>query len=110
MRKLVSIHVSGRRWWQRSYGNTYCSAIAYANYSDGTSEQVNIPRQYGYGDFYVQAAADALQKAGHLPGRKPSPNGGHEPLWTYCNDRGISFTYEACDVPREKDLHSFRDN
>jgi hypothetical protein len=96
-----SIQVSGRRWFQRTYGNTYCTASIYVN---GVKVHT-LPRQYGYGDYYLQAAGEWLDANGYTPDReKHASTGGMEPLWRYCNDRGISFLYSVSDVSRQKDL------
>ena len=105
MKDIASIHVGGRRWFQRSYGNTYCSAVVSITFKDGTVEALAIPKQYGYGDFYLQAATDALERAGYMPGRHHAANGSADPAWRYFrDDRGIPFDYSATDVTRERDL------
>jgi hypothetical protein len=102
---ITAIHIAGRRWFQRTYGNTYCSAVVTITFQDGSSEQINIPKQYGYGDFYLQAATDALERAGYMPDRKHAANGSAEPAWRYFrDDRKIPFHYSAIDVSRERDL------
>lgn len=95
-----SIQVSGRRWFQKTYGNTYCTASIYV---DGAKVHT-LPRQYGYGDYYLQAAGEWLDANGYTPDREKYHSGGSEPLWRYCNDRGIAFLYSATDVQRQKDL------
>ena len=105
MRTIASIQVSGRRWFQRSAGNTYCSANILITFTDASTESIRVPKQYGYGDFYLQAATDALEQAGYMPGREHASNGSAEPAWRYFrDDRNIPFFYFATDVSREKDL------
>lgn len=53
---VETIHIEGRRWFDRQYGNTYHSVRAYVN---GTLVFVG-PFQYGYGDQYVQTAMEGL--------------------------------------------------
>ncbi len=102
---IASIAVNGRRWFQRSAGNTYCSAHVLITFQDGTVAELAIPKQYGYGDMYLQAATDALERAGYMPGRHHAANGGAEPAWRYFReDRKIPFHYNATDVARERDL------
>lgn len=50
--KIKSLHVEGRRWFDRINGNTYCAAKVYI---DG-AHVITTDWQYGYGDFYQQAA------------------------------------------------------
>lgn len=101
MNKPKSIHVSGRRWFQRTYGNTYHSAAIVV---DGKTVHT-FTRTYGYGEMYLQNAREWLKSAGYLPGIEEHENGGGEPLWRYCQRTGIVFTYECTDVARQKDLH-----
>lgn len=96
---MNNITILGRRWFQRTYGNTYFTAKIYI---DG--ELVHeIPKSYGYGDYYVQAAGEWLHDNGYT-NQKAQVNGGYEPLWSYCSQNGIAFTYQATDVARKKDL------
>lgn len=84
--------VYGRLWRDR-YGNTYFTAQIVVNeYEVGT-----LPLQYGYGNQYVQAAAEWLAKHGYISSDK-------EPLHYYCSKHGIVFEYEAEYVSRKKDL------
>ena len=99
-RKPTSIGVIGRRWFQRSYGNTYFSAAIYV---DGEAVHY-IDYEYGYGNQYLQAATEWLYDNGYLPGLKQYSYGGMEPLWQYCDRKGIKCSYEAIDVARKKDL------
>jgi len=90
-----NIMVTGRRWFQRTYGNTYFSAVGYV---DGDIK-ATIDFEYGYGDHYIDCIADALERAGHMPGREEN-----QPLWQYCNDHNIKYNYSVSDVERKKDL------
>jgi len=85
--KPVSIMVIGYRWFDRVNGNTYHSAMVYF---DGQAV-ARAPFQYGYGDQYVSSALEIIRKAGLLD----CPEG--TPLWQYCRDNGITFTYQAHD-------------
>lgn len=97
---MTSLTVIGRRWFQRTYGNTYNTAQVIV---DGETV-VKTPRQYGYGDHYLDLAADALEDLGLMPNRERYSHGGAESLWRWAERNGIKFTSSAIDVPREKDL------
>lgn len=98
-KKIHSITILGRRWFQKSYGNTYFTAYIYVN-----GEQVHaMPQEYGYGDQYAHSSMDWLEKAGHIT-RKAYANGGHEGIWQTAERLGIAITYHAQDVARERDL------
>ncbi len=95
-----SITVIGRRWFQRTYGNTYHTAEILI---DGVTVH-KTPRQYGYGSAYEDSAAAWLESAGYIT-RKAYANGGHEPLWQVVRERmGLNWQSLAIDVSRERDL------
>ena len=97
--KIVSITIIGRRWFQRTYGNTYHTATILVN-----GQHVHkTAEEYGYGDQYVDTAARWLEKFGYMD-RKKYDNGGHEPARIWAERNGIAFTYQAVDVARERDL------
>lgn len=96
---MTSLTIIGRRWFQKSYGNTYNTAQIIV---DG--EMVaKTPRQYGYGEHYLTIAGETLERMGLLALQKHD-NGSHQPLWQWAADNGVKFSYQTIDVPREKDL------
>lgn len=98
--KTKSITIIGRRWFNRGPGNTYHSAEIIVN-----GELVGgIDFAYGYGEQYLQNAADWLEANGYMPDREHHQNGSADPLWYYCRERGIQFVYSVSDVSRKKDL------
>ena len=99
MENVKSITVIGKRWFDKNYGNTYCSSKVYF---DGTLV-LEIPMEYGYGSFYIQNAVDKLDKAGLIKIRRYD-NGGHEALWQFCERNNIQLNDQVFDVRRKKDL------
>jgi len=95
-----SIVVTGRRWFQRTYGNTYhsCQIIV-----DGVSIE-GIEFVYGYGDHYLTNAAAKLEEQGYIYRERYEASGGMESLWQVCERMGITLNYSATDVSRKKDL------
>ncbi len=91
-----SICVLGRRWFQKTNGNTYHTAEIFVN----GDFKVRTPRCYGYGDHYMQTAHEWLQENGYLP----SGSDATASLWWVCDDNGINLTYTEMDVPRRMDL------
>jgi hypothetical protein len=90
---VYKIEIWGRRWFQRTYGNTYHSARVYVN-----DKLVHtIPFAYGYGSQYEQSAWDWLAANGYVNPTKHA-NGGYEPPWAYCRDKGIEYSAHAEDV------------
>ena len=98
--KVKSIVVVGKRWFQRGPGNTYCTAEILVN---GKLVHKTEP-EYGYGDYYLQAAGEWLDKNGYLPDIERYQTGGRETLWRYCERKKIAFSSSVSDVSRERDL------
>ena len=93
---MKTLTILGRRWFQKTYGNTYHTATILI---DG--KQVHItPEEYGYDDQYLQTAWDWLIKEKRIPGLVKT-NMGPRP---YCEANGITLHYSASDVSRERDL------
>jgi len=90
-KKIVSIHVEGRKWFDKVNGNTYHSSTSHIAYSNGTSKEVYTPMAYGYGNQYQYSA-----KAAIFGKDKRS-------LWGICDDKGIVFSYSESDV-KKRDL------
>jgi hypothetical protein len=87
------------RSWVDIYGNTYHSRRVWLDGQRVTEAESNFC--YGYGDHYLTEAAEALAKAGLLPGY----DGGA--LWRHCEDNGISLFCRCDRVRRKRDLHDF---
>lgn len=99
MKKPESISIYGRRWFSRTYGNTYFTVAIYVD-----NELVHqSDREYGYGDYYAQAAGEWLAENGYIVPKKYD-HGGQEALWLYCRNNDIKFTNEVADVKRQRDL------
>lgn len=60
---MPNLHIEGRRWFQRLYGNTYHSVRIF---KDGAM-LVCLPFEYGYGDCYLQTALNWLKVNNHAP-------------------------------------------
>lgn len=95
----MSYHVSGRRWFQRTYGNTYNTVRIY---KDGKLI-ADLPLEYGYGDYYLQRAHEWLGQHDFPELAEKRENGGWVHHTTiFFREHGIS--YDVADVPRQKDL------
>lgn len=85
------IHIAGRRWFQRSAGNTYHAVTVHLP----GGETLSSGRHYGYGEQYLQTAWELLAARGLVQGNY----GGTRIL------RGrYGITYDVADVGRERDL------
>lgn len=79
------VRIEARRWFQKSYGNTYHSVKVYRNKKLIGHE----PFTYGYGDQWIQTAQKFLPEL-----ETPTLKG----------LRDIGATYSLKDVKRKKDL------
>lgn len=69
--KIQSIMVIGKRWFDKVNGNTYCAARVYINGKFSFA----VPWQYGYENYYEQAAREELHKRGIVPQERHSWGG-----------------------------------
>ena len=89
MKRIETLKIHGKRWLQKSYGNTYHTITVIVN---GSEMKSGIT--YGYGNHYLQTAADMLRNAGY---EIPENNGEAYAMMT-------KYDHEATDVKRKKDL------
>ncbi len=61
MTKIQSIRIYARRWFQKSYGNTYHRTHVYIVTSDGKEHSYDSGIHYGYDEQYIQTAVDILK-------------------------------------------------
>jgi hypothetical protein len=99
-KKIRSITIIGRRWFQRTYGNTYHSVKVYVDgdcvYSSG--------QVYGYDEAYIQTAWQWLRSNGYAPDAAEYEHGGCEAIWQWAERNNVTLVREVSDVAREKDL------
>lgn len=56
----MAITITAKRWFQKSYGNTYHSVEVSKLVDDSWQTVGRVPFCYGYGDHYLNTAADIL--------------------------------------------------
>lgn len=88
----MSLHIEGRRWFQRGPGNTYHSVRIF---KDGELI-ITLPYQYGYGDGFLQTAIDWLKENKLIPSNA-------EYGTRYLREE-LHGTYSVIDVTRKGDL------
>lgn len=89
MKKIESMRIEAKRWFQRSYGNTYHTVKVFVN-----DEVLRSDITYGYGNHYLQTAAELLKANGY-----EIPENNSEAF------RLVSrFDHTVEDVKRKKDL------
>jgi hypothetical protein len=94
-KKMKSLILFGRKWFDYKFGNTYHSVSIVVD-----SICVHrVPFEYGYGDQYVQTAVDWLREHGYLSDWERDDN-----LRVYFERKGIDYYSESANVGRKKDL------
>lgn len=95
----MTIHIEGRRWFRRTYGNTYTTTRIYR---DGECIAY-LPITGGYGDYYLQRAHEWLGANGYPELAQRHKNGSPTVCTTiWLREHGHS--HSVADVAREKDL------
>lgn len=92
MDNIKTLHIEGRRWFQRTYGNTYHSVRIWI---DG-KQIVYIPFSYGYGEQWLQTALDWMRAQQLIP---EGQNYG-----TLYLRETLGGTYSCIDVERKREL------
>lgn len=94
-----SLVIVAKRWRDRINGNTYHSAKIIIN------GRILFDTEFAYGgsEAYLESAATWLESDGYISLTKHK-NGSREPLWRYCEERGIAFSHIAIDVANKRDL------
>lgn len=95
----VPFHIEGRRWFQKSYGNTYHTAYIY----QGGTCLVKLGPTCGYGDQFLLQTAFVWLYAHGLPQPPEHWHGGTQYGTQYLREV-LRSTYSVADVAREKDL------
>ena len=90
MKCVQSLHIEGRRWFRKTYGNTYTSCRVWI---DGVPHYIGPTS--GYGEYYLQMAAEYLAAHGYLRGDSKG---------TWQAVEALKGTYSVIDVARERDL------
>lgn len=89
MKNIKTLKIYGRRWFQKSYGNTYHTTTVIIN-----GKEIKSGITYGYGNHYLQTAADVLKSTGYdIPENKSEAYA----MMT-------KYDHEVVDVKRKKDL------
>lgn len=90
------------RRWNDSFGNTYHTVRVASPGRDSLCTESMI---YGYGEAYMETAADLIEAAGWLPPRKEHSNGSKEPVWRWLREtHNVWFIAHHEDVGNKRDL------
>ena len=106
----MSLHIEGRRWFQRTYGNTYHTVYIY---SDGECVY-SSPKEYGYDYQYITTALEWLRDSPDAmqyitPDQRDEldvrhNNGCYKWHGTQALRELLGASHSCIDVPRERDL------
>ena len=91
MKKIESLRIYGRRWFQKSYGNTYHTTRVVVN-----GEELKSEITYGYEEHYKETARQLLDANGYEVPQNPLE------FNRFLNSKGFKAT--AVDVDRKRDL------
>lgn len=95
----MTMHIEGRRWFQKTYGNTYNTVRIFR---DGELI-ADLPREYGYGSGWLQRAHEWLGNNGYPELAERYENGSAKVCTTiWLRENGHS--YSVVDVTRKRDL------
>lgn len=79
---MKTIDINAREWFDKTYGNSYFSAIVTLDYGMESERKIKVPFTYGYDDYYIEAAFSALKKMGLL-------DLGGLSRWAWCEENGV---------------------
>lgn len=101
---MKTLTILGRRWFQKTYGNTYHTADIFI---DGALVHT-LSVSYGYGEMYLQNAFEWLEKTGHINPPRPRSKTHNIPQapFRWAQEHGVTFTHSVVDVSRRKDLNA----
>lgn len=84
MKKIKTIDVRAKEWFDKVNGNSYFAAIVTVNFGMPDEKRLMVPFEYGYGEQYMQAAFDKLQD------EKLVPQGQQlQGFRGYCKENGV---------------------
>jgi hypothetical protein len=90
------LELLGRKWFERTNGNTYFSSVALHN----GVEVARIDFEYGYGDQWLYEITKAIKTEGFEPRKDQQP-------WQYIDSlesQGVAVFTNCEQVTRKKDL------
>lgn len=107
-KKIIGINISARRWFQKTYGNTYHRVKIEITYKDQTIDRLDSGIHYGYDNMWDQNALTVFFK--HFGADVPRDEHGRDIfcyLTRYAQQNKINYLANCADVPRERDLKNF---
>jgi len=100
MNSITVIEVSGKEWFDKYYGNSYCSFRIVVHYSDKSTISIRVPFQYGGSSSFLQYANEELKKSGIISSNAYS-------LYGYCAANGIVLVSHLQDKCLKRDVVAY---
>lgn len=91
VKRVKELRIVGKRWFQKSFGNTYHSVEIWVN-----NEKLYVPFAYGYGNQFLETARAELVRAGYLVDL--------ENYYNFVDFVRCHGSFDVIDVERKKDL------
>jgi hypothetical protein len=64
--QVKTIDINCKQWFDKVNGNSYFAGSITLNFGQPDAITLNMPFQYGYGDFYKYEALETLQVLGYI--------------------------------------------
>lgn len=93
---IKTIDVDAKEWFDKVNGNSYFSGTITINYGMKDEKIIKMPYEYGYGDYYTQAARSYFEGDPMIS------------LHRWCQSNGIILRTRKTKVTRKKDLMESR--
>lgn len=100
---ITRFSMSGKRWFQKSAGNTYHSVELSALVSDSWVHLGKVDFTYGYDDQYTQTGVDWLIENGYID-KTPEHGNGRPSHYGWQFREANCIDADVIDVTRKRDL------
>lgn len=104
LKPIKSVVIVGRRWFDKTYGNTYHTVTVEVNGKSLGRSAI----EYGYGESFLQTAHAMLQTAGYYGKTgKSLSSGADADYYEFATDKmnhRNKFSIHVSDVSRKRDL------
>jgi hypothetical protein len=102
---MKTLDIQAKEWFDKLNGNSYFSAQATIDFGLPTERTVYVPFQYGYGEHYLTATAEQLQKDGLLSNDETIYS-----VTRYFREKGIELRYSKKEKCLQRDVKAWGSN
>lgn len=93
---MNTLDIKALSWFDKTYGNTYFSALITVDFGMSTEKVYKLPFRYGYGESYIQEATKLLIEFNQIS------KGYDTPLWQYCKENDIILRHSIHEAKKKK--------